>query len=51
VTEVVADLRDDLIRAFRDELQPSDPDTAGYIADIALATIKRWCAKEPTNDN
>jgi hypothetical protein len=45
--EIVADLRDDLVSAFT--LEPStDPES---LADIALETIKRWCAKEPPNDN
>jgi hypothetical protein len=48
MAEIIADLRDDLVAAFREHWCPHE---ANQCADIALETIKRWCAKEPVNDN
>jgi len=47
--EIVADLRDDLL--FTILSSGVRADDAQDLADELLITIKRWCAKEPTNDN
>jgi hypothetical protein len=44
---IIADLRDDLISAFKLNPNQSPED----LADIAIEEIRRWCVKEPTNDN
>ena len=49
MSEIVADLRDDLLLTFG-KLDIKG-DQAQELADETLATIKSWCAKEPVNDN
>lgn len=48
-TEIVADLRDDLLITYT--MLGIKAEEAQDLADETLATIKRWCAKEPVNDN
>jgi hypothetical protein len=62
MAEIISDLRDDLAMDLSFALArtdnppretPNDSELLRGIAlaDDALATIKRWCAKEPCNDN
>jgi hypothetical protein len=49
VAEIISDLRDDLLITILESGVRADD--AQDLADELLVTIKRWCAKEPPNDN
>lgn len=52
MAEIISDLRDDLVEAFKalDRSARLEIPTYDDLADCALQAIKRWCAKEPPND-
>lgn len=54
VSEIVADLRDDLLFNVKRAVALFDTLTnderADLYTEVALETLTRWCAKEPAND-